>query len=147
MLYLPFVVSDEDVVKASDKGGIVEETSVDAEKLLVECSTEEQLQNPELVGSASMGKSLDDGIELGTGGNATPAKRKRHQMVMDFDASVMDARKDICTTSSDDVYSSSGCKIHDLSETCVACSKRRRYLYLNTHSFYPFLFVLVHMFL
>lgn len=121
-------VSDEDVVKTSDKGGIIEETLIDAEKLLVDCSTEEQLQNPELVGSASasMAKSLDDDIELGTGDNATPAKRKRHQMVMDFDASAMDARKDVCTTSSDDVFSSSGCKIHDLSETCVACSKRQR---------------------
>lgn len=126
-MHLPSVISDGNGIKASNSGGIVEKTIADAEKLLVDFSAEEKLQTPELVGSASTGKSLGDGIDLETNDNTIPSKRKRDQMVMDFDTSATDARKDVCKSSSDDIYSPSACKTYDVFETCVACSKRQRY--------------------
>lgn len=130
-MQFPFAVSDIDSVKASDKGGIAGELLVDAHKLPVDCSIQEQLQNPVVAGSTSMERSLDD--------NTTPAKRKRDQMFRDVDASVMATGKDV---GPDEVHSSSGCRVSDMSKLCVTCSKRQRYLFHNTLFLRSFYFIL-----
>ncbi|KAA8550368.1 hypothetical protein F0562_002052 [Nyssa sinensis] len=87
----------------------------------------EKFQNPELVGSTSIGRSQDHDIDFGTDDRVIPSKRKRYKLDVDFDTSATVANKDIRASIVDATSSpSSRCKRHTFVETCAACSKRRR---------------------
>lgn len=132
-------VSDGTGIKDSNRGGIVEQTLADADKLLVDFSSfsaEGKSGAPKVVGSASTVHSLGDGIVIKSIDNTTPSKRKRDQMIVNVDTSATDARKYVCNPSSDDINSPSTSKNVDVLKKCVACSKRPRLVAMCSFSLF-----------
>nr|XP_017257821.1 PREDICTED: helicase protein MOM1-like isoform X2 [Daucus carota subsp. sativus] len=118
--------ADKNGISSSERDSVVEETSAIAEKLVVDLSTEEQGQTPEVAGSSLTRKSQNDGIDVERGDDTTLSKRKI-DLVVDLDASATDGRREDCTSSSDNLHSSSGCKTHSVFRRCATCSKRQRF--------------------
>lgn len=124
-------------ISPSERDGIVEVTSANAGKLGVDCSREEQGQTLEVEGSKLIRKSHDDGIAIERGDNTKLSKRKI-DLVVDLNSSAIDGRRDDCTSSSDNLHSSAGFKIHCVFKRCAACSKRQRYFSTYVKSFFLF---------
>ncbi|WOH03884.1 hypothetical protein DCAR_0623285 [Daucus carota subsp. sativus] len=127
------IISDKNGISSSERDSVVEETSAIAEKLVVDLSTEEQGQTPEVAGSSLTRKSQNDGIDVERGDDTTLSKRKI-DLVVDLDASATDGRREDCTSSSDNLHSSSGCKTHSVFRRCATCSKRQRYIKCSTQN-------------
>lgn len=139
------VTSDRNGKNSPERDGIVEETSVNAEKLVVDCSREEQVQTSEVAGSDLVKKkSHDDEINKERSDSTTLSKRKMN-FVVDLDAPAIDSRRDVCTSSSDNLHLSSGCKTSSVFKRCAACSKRQRYIstYVKSFSFLVFVRFLI----
>ncbi|KAL8115543.1 hypothetical protein AgCh_022154 [Apium graveolens] len=113
-------------INSAESNGIVEETSANAEKLVVDCSREEQVQTSEVAGSDLVKKKSHADDDKERCGSTTLSKRKMN-FVVDLDATVIDGRRDVCTSSLDNLHSSSGCKTTGVFKRCVACSKRQRF--------------------
>ena len=131
------IISDKNGISSSERDSVVEETSAIAEKLVVDLSTEEQGQTPEVAGSSLTRKSQNDGIDVERGDDTTLSKRKI-DLVVDLDASATDGRREDCTSSSDNLHSSSGCKTHSVFRRCATCSKRQRYISTCAKSYFLF---------
>lgn len=135
------VTSDRNGKNSPERDGIVEKTSENAEKLVVDCSREEQVQTSEVAGSdlVKQNPHVDD-IDKERCDSTTLSKRKMN-FVVDLDAPAIDGRRDVCTSSSDNLHSSSGCKTSSVFKRCAVCSKRQRYI--STYIiFFPFLYML-----
>lgn len=84
----PYKPSDPDGIEASKSSGIAKETLDYAKRVVVDCSKEEKLRTPQVVDSASVGKSTGGGIALRCADKGIQYKRKRYAMDMYFDTSL-----------------------------------------------------------
>lgn len=128
------VTSDNNGINTPERDDIVEETSANVKKLVVDCSREEQVQTSKVAGLELIKQSHDDGIDKERGDITTLSKRKMN-FVVDLDAPAIDGGRDVCTSSSDNLHSSSGCKTSSVFRRCAACSKRQRYISTYAKSF------------
>ncbi|XP_057484469.1 helicase protein MOM1-like isoform X1 [Actinidia eriantha] len=117
--------SDGDGFNDSKSGQRLKATIDDAERVQVDCSSVEKSRTPELVDSACMGRINDGDIDEKIG-DRVAAKRKRHSVQMDCNASTTFASKHSCTSNKDAAAPPSFKCIANIVGTCHICSKRRR---------------------
>lgn len=132
------VISDRNGTQSSERNGIFGKTSANAEKVVVDCSREEQMQTPKVASSDLIRESHGDGTDIERGDSITLSKRKM-DFVVDLDSAI-DGRRDVCTSSSDNLHSSSECKTDSIFRRCAACSKRQRYFMHIQKSSFLFVF-------
>ncbi|KAM7502132.1 hypothetical protein LguiB_001036 [Lonicera macranthoides] len=73
----PYKPSDPNGIEASKSSGIAKEALDYAKRIVVDCSKEEKLRTPQVVDSASVGKSTGGGIALRSADKGIQYKRKR----------------------------------------------------------------------
>ncbi|KAL5831110.1 hypothetical protein ACOSQ4_016464 [Xanthoceras sorbifolium] len=115
-----------EVLDASDCGEIAREICDNAEQPQMKCFAQEKLQLQELLNSTMNGRTLNDDSGVESNCEDLSLKRKRTDLSIDSDASVLGANKDTCIARVDVTLSPSGCKNEIRVKTCGSCSKRQR---------------------